>query len=43
MIYQRQEKWSAALAAYREALKMNPNMTGIKNAVQELQKREQDI
>ena len=43
MIYQRQGKWSAALAAFREALQMNPNMSGVKNAVQELQKREQDI
>jgi tetratricopeptide (TPR) repeat protein len=43
MIYQRQEKWGAALAAFREALQMNPNMTGVKNAVQELAKREQDI
>lgn len=43
MIYQRQGKWSAALAAFREALQMNPNMTGVKNAVQELAKREQDI
>jgi tetratricopeptide (TPR) repeat protein len=43
MIYQRQEKWGAALAAFREALQMNPNMTGVKNAVQELAKREQDV
>jgi tetratricopeptide (TPR) repeat protein len=43
MIYQRQGKWSAALNAFREALSMNPNMTGVKNAVQELAKREQDI
>ena len=43
MIYQRQGKWSAALSAFREALSMNPNMTGVKNAVQELSKREQDI
>lgn len=43
MIYQRQENWTAALNAYREALSMNPSMTGIKNAVQELSKRERDI
>ena len=43
MIYQRQEKWSAALNAFREALSMNPNMTGIKDAIQELSKRERDI
>ncbi len=43
MIYQRQGKWGAALDAYREALKMNPNMAGVRNAVQELEKRQQDI
>ena len=43
MIYQRQENWTAALNAYREALRMNPSMTGIKNAIQELSKRERDI
>ena len=43
MIYQRQEKWSEALNAFREALSMNPNMTGIKDAIQELSKRERDI
>jgi tetratricopeptide (TPR) repeat protein len=43
MIYQRQENWTAALNAYREALSMNPSMTGVKNAVQELSKRERDI
>lgn len=43
MIYQRQGKWSAALDAFREALSMNPNMEGVKNAIQELSKREQEI
>jgi len=43
MIYQQQGKWSAALAAFREALSMNPNMPGVKNAIHELEKREQDI
>ena len=43
MIYQRQEKWTEALDAYREALSMNPNMMGIKAAIQELSKRERDI
>jgi Tfp pilus assembly protein PilF len=43
MIYQAQQKWSAALAAFREALSMNPNMPGVKNAIHELEKREQDI
>jgi tetratricopeptide (TPR) repeat protein len=43
MIYQRQEKWGAALDAFREALSMNPNMTGVKNAIHELEKREKEI
>jgi Tfp pilus assembly protein PilF len=43
MIYQRQENWTAALNAYREALRMNPSMTGVKNAVQALSKRERDV
>lgn len=43
MIYQRQGKWSEALSAFREALSMNPNMVGVKNAVEELSKRERDI
>ncbi len=43
MIYQRQENWTAALKAYREALSMNPSMTGVKNAIQELSKRERDV
>lgn len=43
MIYHQQKNWTAALNAYRDALSMNPNMTGVKNAVQELSKRERDI
>ena len=43
MIYERQGKWSDALEAFREALIMNPNMTGVKNAIHELEKRERDI
>ena len=43
MIYQSQKNWTAALNAYREALRMNPSMTGVKNAVQELAKRERDV
>jgi tetratricopeptide (TPR) repeat protein len=43
MIYQHQKNWTAALNAYREALSMNPSMTGVKNAVQELSKRERDV
>ncbi|MGB8316304.1 MAG: tetratricopeptide repeat protein [Aestuariivirga sp.] len=43
MILQAQQKWGAALDAYREALRMNPNMPGVKNAIHELEKRERDI
>jgi tetratricopeptide (TPR) repeat protein len=43
MILQAQQKWGAALNAYREALRMNPNMAGVKNAIHELEKRERDI
>lgn len=43
MIYERQGKWSEALAAFKEALIMNPSMTGVKNAIHELEKRERDI
>jgi tetratricopeptide (TPR) repeat protein len=43
MICQQQKNWAAALNAYREALSMNPSMTGVKNAIQELSKRERDV
>ena len=43
MILQSQQKWGAALDAYRDALRMNPNMPGVKNAIHELEKRERDI
>jgi tetratricopeptide (TPR) repeat protein len=43
MIYQAQEKWGDALAAFREALKINPNMTAVKNAIHELEKHERTL
>lgn len=43
MIYQAQEKWGDALDAFREALKINPNMSAVKNAIHELEKRERAL
>ncbi len=43
MIFERQGKWSEALAALREALIMNPSMTGVKNAIHDMEKHERDI
>ncbi len=43
MIYQTQEKWGEALAAYRQALKINPNMTSVKDAIRQLEKREREL
>jgi tetratricopeptide (TPR) repeat protein len=43
MIYQAQEKWGAALDAFREALKINPNMASVKNAIHELEKRQRAL
>jgi tetratricopeptide (TPR) repeat protein len=42
MIYQRQEKWGPALDAYRRALRLNPGMQGVKDAIKELEKVERD-
>ena len=43
MIYQTQEKWGPALEAYREALKINPNLASVKEAIKQLEKRERDL
>jgi tetratricopeptide (TPR) repeat protein len=43
MIYQKQEKWNQALASYRQALRFNPGMQGVKDAIKELEKVERDI
>lgn len=43
MIYQRQKNYAAALAAFREALVINPNMADVKDAVKALERLEQGI
>lgn len=43
MIYQRQKKYSQAIAAYGEALSMNPGMEGPKDALKELERLEMGI
>jgi tetratricopeptide (TPR) repeat protein len=43
MIYQAQKKWSDALAAYREALTINPHMPGVKDAIKQIEKIEREI
>jgi tetratricopeptide (TPR) repeat protein len=40
MIYRAQEKWGDALDAFKEALAINPNMTSVKNAIRDLEKRQ---
>jgi len=42
MIYQKQEKWGLALEAYRQALRFNPGMQGVKDAIKQLEKVERD-
>ncbi|MFN4144032.1 tetratricopeptide repeat protein [Aestuariivirga sp.] len=43
MILQRQKKYSAARAAFEEALAMNPNLEQVKAAIKELDRLEQGI
>jgi len=43
LIYQRQKKYSAATDSFRQALKLNPGMDSVKEALKELQKLEQGI
>lgn len=43
MIYQKQQKWSQALAAFEEALKINPGMMDVKAAINSIEKLERDI
>jgi tetratricopeptide (TPR) repeat protein len=43
MIYQRQNKFSAALDSYRDALALNPGMESVKDAIEQIEKLEQGI
>ena len=43
MIYRQEKNFSAALAAFREALAIHPNMSSVKDAVKELEKVQQPI
>jgi len=43
LIYQRQKKYSAAQDSFRQALKINPGMDSVKEALKDLQKLEQGI
>ena len=43
LIYQRQKKYSAAIEAFRAAIKINPGMDSVKDALKELEKLEQGI
>ena len=43
MIYQRQKKYTQALAAFRAALKLNPGMEQVKVSIKELERIEQGI
>lgn len=43
MIYQKEKNFSAALAAFRDALAVNPAMTSIKNAIKQLERLEREI
>jgi tetratricopeptide (TPR) repeat protein len=43
MIFRAQEKWSDALAAFREALAINPHMPGIEDAIKQIEKIEREI
>ncbi len=43
MIYQRQKKYGAALAAFREALGVNPAMDAVRQAIKDIERIEQGI
>lgn len=43
MIYQRQKKYGPALAAFAEALAINPGLDQVRSAIKDLQKLEQGI
>ena len=43
MIYQRAKKYTLALEAFREALRINPGMESVKQSIKDLEKIEQGI
>ena len=43
MIYQKQQKWSQALAAFEQALKINPGLADVKAAIRIIGKLERSI
>lgn len=43
LIYQRQKKFSAAREAFEDALKLNPGLDAVKDAIKELERAERDI
>ncbi len=43
MILQSQKRWNDALAAYKNALAVNPNMTSVKNAIQQIEKTQPEL
>jgi tetratricopeptide (TPR) repeat protein len=43
MIYQSQQKWGQALAAFKDALAVNPNMASVKNAIQQIEKNQPEL
>jgi tetratricopeptide (TPR) repeat protein len=43
MIYQSQKKWNDALAAYKNALAVNPNMASVKNAIEQIEKIQPEL
>lgn len=43
LIYQRQKKFTAARKAFEEALKLNPGLEAVKDAIKELERQERDI
>lgn len=43
MIYRAQDKWGDALDAFRQAIRINPNMTAVKDAIRDLEKREPSL
>ena len=43
LIFQRQKKFTAARKAFEEALKLNPGLEAVKDAIKELERQERDI